>query len=86
MVNNETRYWRLGRAMIKYRNIHRLRNGYKKGLVCRVPDQDILRIRDMLSTGDVSQNISINAIMQSFSRAREYEEHIFWCPDINAMP
>ena len=58
--------------MIKYRNIHRLRNGYKKGLVYCVPDQDILRLRDVLPTGDVSQNISINAIMQSFSRAREY--------------
>ena len=53
MENNETRYWRLGRAMIKYRNIHRLRNGNKKGLVCREPDQDISTIRDVLPAGGV---------------------------------
>lgn len=71
MENNETRYWRLGRAMIKYRNIHRLRNGNKKGLVYREPDQDISTIRDVLPAGGVSQNISINAIMNSFFREKD---------------
>ena len=65
MENNEPRYCRRGRAMINYRNIHRLRNGYKKRLVW-CPTQiygGILhwRMRDALPAG-VSQNISINAL------------------------
>ena len=71
MENNETRYWRLGRAMIKYRNIHRLRNGNKKRLVFRDPNQDIRTIRDVLPAGGVSQNISISAIMNPFFRERD---------------
>ena len=44
-------------AVIKYRNIHRLINGYKKGLVCRTKIYGNSVICCLL--GGVSQNISI---------------------------